>query len=255
MALNFRLFDDMHRYKLTIEYDGTPYVGWQIQDNGLSVQEVLRTALKNLSGEDFVPKGSGRTDAGVHALGQVAHIDLSKEWSVDKIRDGLNYHIRPAPVAVTKAEVVPDDFDARFSAKLRRYRYIIVNRRARLTIDRAYAWLVPRPLDEELMHEAAQSFVGHHDFTTFRSTHCQAKSPLKSIDAVSVYRSGEKIFVECSARSFMHNQVRSMVGSLAEVGMGKWPVTGIQTAIEAKSRSACGPVAPAHGLYFLQIDY
>lgn len=245
----------MYRYKLTIEYDGTPYVGWQIQDNGLSVQEVLSTALKNLTGEDFVPKGSGRTDAGVHALGQVAHIDLSKEWSTDKIRDGFNFHLRPAPVAVTAAELVDDEFDARFSASLRHYKYLIVNRRARLTIDRAYAWLVPRPLDVSLMNEAAQSFVGHHDFTTFRSTHCQAKSPLKSIEAVSVKRDGEKVFMECCARSFMHNQVRSMIGSLAKVGMGKWPVSGIATAIEAKDRAACGPVAPAHGLFFLRVDY
>lgn len=245
----------MFRYKITIEYDGTPYVGWQIQDNGLSVQEVLSTALKNLTGEEFVPKGSGRTDAGVHALGQVAHIDLSKEWNLSKIRDGLNYHLRPAPIAVTKAEVVDDEFDARFSAIRRHYRYVIVNRRARLTIDRAYAWQVPRPLDHELMNEAAQSFVGHHDFTTFRSTHCQAKSPLKTIDTVSVLREGEKVIVECSARSFMHNQVRSMVGSLAEVGMGKWPVSGIQSAIDAKDRAACGPVAPAHGLYFFKVEY
>lgn len=245
----------MFRYKITIEYDGTPYVGWQIQDNGLSVQEVLSTALKNLTREEFVPKGSGRTDAGVHALGQVAHIDLSKEWNLSKIRDGLNYHLRPAPIAVTKAEVVDEEFDARFSAIRRHYRYVIVNRRARLTIDRAYAWQVPRPLDHELMNEAAQSFVGHYDFTTFRSTHCQAKSPLKTIDTVSVLREGEKVIVECSARSFMHNQVRSMVGSLAEVGMGKWPVSGIQSAIDAKDRAACGPVAPAHGLYFLKVEY
>lgn len=245
----------MYRYKLTIEYDGTPYVGWQIQDNGLSVQEVLHKALRNLSGEDFVPKGSGRTDAGVHALGQVAHIDLSKEWSTDKIRDGFNYHIRPEPIAVLKAEPVAQDFDARFSATLRHYRYVIVNRRPRLTLDRHSAWLVPRPLDVTKMHEAAQSFVGHHDFTTFRSTHCQAKSPLKSVDAVSVRREGDKVIVECSARSFMHNQVRSMVGSLAEVGIGKWPIEGISKALEAKSRAACGPVAPAHGLYFLRVDY
>lgn len=245
----------MFRYKITIEYDGTPYVGWQIQDNGLSVQEVLSTAVKNLTGEEFVPKGSGRTDAGVHALGQVAHIDLSKEWNLSKIRDGLNYHLRPAPIAVTKAEVVNDEFDARFSAIRRHYRYVIVNRRARLTIDRAYAWQVPRPLDHELMNEAAQSFVGHHDFTTFRSTHCQAKSPLKTIDTISVLREGEKVIVECSARSFMHNQVRSIVGSLAEVGMGKWPASGIQSAIDAKDRAACGPVAPAHGLYFLKVEY
>lgn len=245
----------MFRYKITIEYDGKPYVGWQIQDNGLSVQEVLSTAVKNLTGEEFVPKGSGRTDAGVHALGQVAHIDLSKEWNLSKIRDGLNYHLRPAPIAITKAELVDEEFDARFSALRRHYRYIIVNRRARLTIDRAYAWQVPRPLDHELMNEAAQSFVGHHDFTTFRSTHCQAKSPLKTIDTVSVLRDGEKVIVECSARSFMHNQVRSMVGSLAEVGMGKWPVSGIQSAIDAKDRAACGPVAPAHGLYFLKVEY
>ena len=245
----------MYRYKLIIEYDGTPYVGWQIQDNGLSVQEVLHKALSKLTGEDFVPKGSGRTDAGVHALGQVAHIDLTKEWSTDKIRDGLNYHIRPEPIAVLKAEPVAQDFDARFSATLRHYRYVIVNRRPRLTLDRHSAWLVPRPLDETRMHEAAQSFVGHHDFTTFRSTHCQAKSPLKSVEAVSVRREGDRVIVECSARSFMHNQVRSMVGSLIEVGRMKWQPRDIALALEAKERRRCGPVAPAGGLYFWKVEY
>ncbi len=245
----------MHRYKLTIEYDGGPYVGWQMQDNGISVQQKLAEALFALTGEQFVPNGSGRTDAGVHALGQVAHIDLEKEWSADKIRDGFNYHLRPEPIAVLAAEPVSSEFDARFSATRRHYRYVIINRRARLTLDRSTAWLVPRPLDVDAMEEAAQSFVGHHDFTTFRSVHCQAKSPLKSIDSAHVIAEGTRIIFETSARSFMHNQVRSMIGSLVEVGIGKWPETGIRDALLAKSRAACGPVAPAHGLYFLKVDY
>lgn len=245
----------MYRYKLTVEYDGGPFVGWQIQDNGVAVQELLGKAVFAMTGEDFLPKGSGRTDAGVHARGQVAHIDLEREWSTDKLRDGMNHHLRPAPIAVLSVEPVDEEFDARFSAKLRHYRYIIVNRRARLTFERDYAWHVPRPLDAEMMNEAAQSFVGRHDFTTFRSVHCQSKSPLKSVASVHVSRDGERVLVDCSARSFMHNQVRSMVGSLAEVGMGKWDVGEVAKALLAKDRSACGPVAPAHALYFMQVDY
>ncbi len=245
----------MNRYKLTIEYDGAPFVGWQVQKNGVSVQGELAAAVTALTGEAFIPKGSGRTDAGVHALGQVAHIDLAREWSVDKIRDGLNHHLKPNPIAVVKAETASADFDARFSALRRHYRYVVVNRRAHLTLERGRVWLVPRKLDVAAMARAAQDFVGHHDFTTFRSVHCQAKSPEKSLDNFSVVASGEQIIFECAARSFMHNQVRSMVGSLVEVGLGKWGVDGIAKALTAKDRAECGPVAPAAGLYFLRVDY
>lgn len=245
----------MPRYKLTIEYDGTPYVGWQMQDNGPSIQGALQAALLKLSGVDFTPHGAGRTDSGVHARGQVAHIDLNAEWSLDKLRDGMNYHLKPVPISVICAEAVSDEFDARFSATARHYEYLIINRRARLTLDAMRAWHVARPLDNELMHLAAQNFVGHHDFTTFRSVHCQAKSPLKSIDKVEVIRSGEVISIFVSARSFMHNQVRSMVGSLVAVGTGKWQADGIKKALLAKDRAACGQVAPAHGLYFTKVDY
>jgi len=245
----------MARFKLIIEYDGTPFVGWQVQKEGLSVQGQLHKALLALSGEDFVPRGSGRTDAGVHARGQVAHIDLEKEWLSDKVRDGLNYHLKPDPIAVLSAEQVDDEFDARFGAVRRHYEYLIVNRRSRLALDATKAWHVGPHLDVAGMQKAGQSFIGHHDFTTFRSVHCQAKSPLKSVDSLSVQQHGEQISISVSARSFMHNQVRSMVGSLVQVGLGKWPVGGIAQALEAKDRAACGPVAPPWGLYFMQVDY
>ncbi len=245
----------MARFKLIIEYDGTPFVGWQVQKEGLSVQGQLHKALLALSGEDFVPRGSGRTDAGVHARGQVAHIDLEKEWLSDKVRDGLNYHLKPDPIAVLSAEQVGDEFDARFGAVMRHYEYLIVNRRSRLALDATKAWHVGPHLDVAGMQKAGQSFIGHHDFTTFRSVHCQAKSPLKSVDSLSVQQHGEQISLSVSARSFMHNQVRSMVGSLVQVGLGKWPVSGIAQALEAKDRAACGPVAPPWGLYFMQVDY
>lgn len=245
----------MPRYKLIIEYDGTPFVGWQVQNNGTSVQGQLEKALFDLSGETFMPRAAGRTDAGVHARGQVAHIELSKDWEADKIRDGLNYHLKPEPIAVLSAKKVSGDFDARFSAKLRHYDYIIINRRARLALEILRGWHVARPLNDAAMHEAAQSFVGHHDFTTFRSVHCQASSPLKSIDRMAVERTDDRLVISVSARSFLHNQVRSMVGSLVEIGLGKWPITGIQDALLAVDRAACGPVAPAHGLYFIRVDY
>jgi len=245
----------MSRFKLTIEYDGRPFVGWQVQKNGVSVQGQLHKAVVALSGVDFVPFGAGRTDAGVHARGQVAHIDLPDKWEVDKVRDGLNYHLKPDPIAVIGCELVDDEFDARFSATMRAYHYKIINRRAKLTLERGMAWHVARPLNEKTMATAAQDFVGVHDFTTFRSTHCQAKTAVKSIDCVQVQRVGDHIYIDVSARSFMHNQVRSMVGSLVEVGLGKWPVSGIRDALLACERTMCGPVAPAHGLYFMSVGY
>jgi tRNA pseudouridine38-40 synthase len=245
----------MPRYKLTIEYDGTPFVGWQIQDNGPSIAGAIADAFGKFAGETPKVSGAGRTDAGVHALGQVAHVDLARDWESDTIRDALNAHLRPQPVAVLKAESVAADFDARFSAKARHYVYRIANRRADLALDRDRMWRVVRPLDAASMHEAAQRLVGHHDFTTFRSTECQAKSPVKTIDRLDVSRAGDEIRCEVSARSFLHNQVRSMVGSLVQVGEGKWNAADLAQALEARDRAACGPVAPACGLYLVRVDY
>jgi tRNA pseudouridine38-40 synthase len=245
----------MPRYKLTLEYDGTPFVGWQLQENGPSVAGALSEAIERFTGERSDVTGAGRTDAGVHALGQVVHVDLEKEWDTDTVRDALNAHLRPQPIAVIAAERAASDFHARFSATARHYRYRIVNRRADLALDRERAWRIAKPLDARAMHEAAQKLVGHHDFTTFRSAECQAKSPLKTLDRLDVAREGEEIRIEASARSFLHHQVRSMVGSLALVGEGRWSADDLAQALAAKDRSACGPVAPAHGLYLVRVDY
>jgi tRNA pseudouridine38-40 synthase len=245
----------MPRYKLTIEYDGTPFVGWQIQDNGPSVQGVIAAAIEAFSGERVPVQGAGRTDAGVHALGQVAHFDLATERDTDTVRDALNAHLRPWPVAVLAAERVSGDFDARRSATQRHYFYRIVNRRPDLTLERGRVWRVTPPLDGVAMHEAAQWLVGLHDFTTFRSAECQAKSPVKTLDQLDVARSGDEIQVFAAARSFLHNQVRSMVGSLVEVGRGKWSADDLFRALESRDRTACGPVAPAEGLYLVSVDY
>ena len=245
----------MPRYKLTIEYDGTPFVGWQVQDNGVSVQGVLADAVLAFAGERAVIGGAGRTDAGVHALGQVAHIDLAKDWPPDTVRDALNAHLRPHPIAVLLAERVADDFDARFSAIKRHYRYRILNRRADLALEAQRAWRVPRPLDAAAMHEAAQRLVGRHDFTTFRSTECQATSPVKTLDRLDVARDGDEVRVTAIARSFLHNQVRSMVGSLVHVGEGKWSADDLASALAARDRTACGQVAPPQGLYLVRVEY
>jgi tRNA pseudouridine38-40 synthase len=245
----------MPRYKLTIEYDGTPFVGWQVQENGPSVAGALADAVERFAGERPVISGAGRTDAGVHAGGQVAHFDLVKEWEPDRVRDALNAHLRPNPISVLAAELVPADFDARFSATKRHYLYRIVNRRADLALDRERAWRVAKPLDAAAMHSAAKRLVGHHDFTTFRSAECQAKSPIKTLDRLDVMRSGEDILVSVEARSFLHHQVRSMVGSLALVGEGKWSSDDLASALAARDRMRCGPVAPACGLYLVQVDY
>jgi tRNA pseudouridine38-40 synthase len=245
----------MARYKLTIEYDGTPFIGWQQQDNGPSVQGVLTEAIAAFAGERITVSGAGRTDTGVHALGQVAHIDLAKEWEVDRVRDAINFHLRPQSVAVLKAELVAPDFDARFSARKRHYVYRIVNRRADLTLDQNRAWRVPRPLDGAAMHAAAQKLIGKHEFTTFRSTECQAKSPEKTLDRLDVTRDGDDLRVEASARSFLQHQVRSMVGSLVHVGEGKWSVADFADVLAARDRSRCGQVAPPHGLYLVRVDY
>jgi len=245
----------MPRYKLVIEYDGTPFVGWQVQDNGPSVEGRIEAAITAFAGEHASVRGAGRTDAGVHALGQVAHVDLTKSWDAATVRDAINAHLRPHPIAVLDAEQVADTFDARFSAVRRHYLYRIVNRRADLAIDRHRAWRVSRPLDAAAMHEAAQRLVGRHDFTTFRAANCQAKSPVKTLDRLDVHSSGEEIRVSASARSFLHHQVRSMVGSLVAVGEGHWNADELARALAARDRSACGPVAPPEGLYLVGVDY
>jgi tRNA pseudouridine38-40 synthase len=245
----------MPRYKLTIEYDGTPFAGWQVQGAGQTVQGVLTDAIAAFIGEQATVQGAGRTDAGVHALAQVAHVDLTREWDCDTVRDALNAHLRPHPIAVLAAERAADDFDARFSARQRHYRYRIVNRRADLALDRNRAWRIPRRLDTEAMHAAAQSLVGRHDFTTFRAAECQAKSPVKTLGRLAVERQGEEVLVHASARSFLHTQVRSMVGSLVLVGLAKWAVADLAAALAARDRSACGQLAPPEGLYLVAVDY
>ena len=245
----------MPRYKLIVEYDGRPFAGWQIQADQLTVQGLLTAAVEALSGDKTLVQGAGRTDAGVHARAQVAHVDLTKEWDTDTVRDALNAHLRPHPIAILAAERAADDFNARSSAIRRHYLYRIVNRRADLTLDAGRAWRVPRPLDAAAMHAAAQHLVGKHDFTTFRSTECQAKSPVKTLDVLKVERGGEDIYVTSVARSFLHNQVRSMVGSLVPVGEGKWSPDDLAKALEARDRAACGPVAPPDGLYLTKVEY
>ncbi len=245
----------MPRYKLTIEYDGTPFVGWQVQDNGPSIAGAIAEAFGKFAGEQPKISGAGRTDAGVHALGQVAHVDLAKEVGTDTIRNALNAHLRPHPVAILNVERVADDFDARFSARARHYLYRVTNRRADLALDRDRTWQIVKALDASAMHNAAQQLVGNHDFTTFRSVECQAKTPVKTLDQLDVTRDGDEIGIRASARSFLHHQVRSMVGSLALVGEGKWTADGLANALAAKNRAACGPVAPACGLYLVRVDY
>jgi tRNA pseudouridine38-40 synthase len=245
----------MPRYKLIIEYDGAPFSGWQIQADQVTMQGVLTAAIEALSGEKTLVQGAGRTDAGVHARAQVAHVDLAKDWDTDTVRDALNAHVRPHPVAILSAERVAGDFNARTSAIKRHYRYRIINRRADLTLDLGKAWRVPRPLDAAAMHAAAQLLTGKHDFTTFRSTECQAASPVKTLDRLDVERNGDELYVIAAARSFLHNQVRSMVGSLVMVGEGKWSADDLARALAARDRTACGQVAPPDGLYLMSVDY
>jgi tRNA pseudouridine38-40 synthase len=245
----------MPRYKLTLEYDGAPFAGWQIQADQRTVQGVLTVAIEALTGERTLVQGAGRTDAGVHARGQVAHVDLSRNWDLDTVRDALNAHLRPHPVAVLSAELVSDNFNSRTSAIRRHYIYRIMNRRPDLALEAGHAWRVPRPLDTDAMHVAAQRLVGKHDFTTFRSTECQAKSPVKTLDVLSVERNGEEVTVTAVARSFLHSQVRSMVGSLEAVGEGKWSADDLSRALAARDRTACGPVAPPDGLYLMRVEY
>lgn len=247
----------MPRYRLLVEYDGTPYVGWQRQDNGQSAQGALEGAVLSLTGETVSIRGAGRTDSGVHALGQVAHVDLQGDWREDKLRNALNAHLRMAGerVSVLHVTAVPDSFDARFSAIRRHYLYRIVNRPSPLTIEAGRAWWVAKVLDASAMHEAAQRLVGHHDFTSFRSVHCQANSPVRTLDRLDVSRSGDLIEIRASAQSFLHNQIRSFAGTLKLAGEGKWTPDDVQAVLEARDRKACGPVAPPEGLYFMQVDY
>ena len=249
----------MTRFKIIVEYDGGGFVGWQRQDNGPSVQAALEEAVFRFCGERVLVEGAGRTDAGVHALGQAAHFDLDKdldkETGADTVMKAVNFHLKPAPVAVLSAEEVAADFHARFSAIRRAYLYRIVNRRAPLALERGRAWFVPQPLDAVAMHDAAQLLVGHHDFTSFRASECQAKSPVKTLDVLSVQRRGELIEVRAEARSFLHHQVRNFVGSLKLVGEGKWSAADLKAALEARDRAAAGPTAPPAGLYLTEVGY
>ncbi len=245
----------MPRYRITVEYDGSPFVGWQRQENGPSVQQALEEAISAMTGESVRVQGAGRTDAGVHALGQVAHFDLHRAFPPHRLREGLNYHLRPAPIVILAAEEVTTDFHARFSATRRHYLYRILNRRAPPALERNRVWHVPVPLDAGIMHEAAQVLVGRHDFTTFRASQCQADSPVRTLDFIDVERQGDEIRIRTHARSFLHNQVRSIVGSLKLVGEGKWTAGDLRRALEACDRTACGPVAPPYGLYLVCVDY
>jgi tRNA pseudouridine38-40 synthase len=245
----------MPRYRLTIEYDGGPFVGFQRQTNGPSIQASLERAIEKFCGEAVTVTGAGRTDTGVHAEGQVVHFDLTADKSANEVRNAVNHHLKPDPVAVLDAAVADSAFHARFDAIGRAYRFRIVNRRAPLTFDRGLAWQVPVPLDADAMHAGAQRLVGRHDFTTFRSVHCQAQSPLKTLDRLDVMRHGDEIIVIAEARSFLHHQVRSMVGTLKLVGEGRWTPGDVTAALEARDRQRLGLNAPPDGLYLTKVIY
>ena len=245
----------MPRYKLTIEYDGTGLVGWQRQANGLSVQHALETAIFHFCGENVTVHGAGRTDAGVHALAQTAHVDLARVATPEVLRSAVNYHLRPAKIAVLAAEPVPASFDARLSATGRVYLYRILNRRAPPALERARVWHVTPPLDLEAMRAGARHLVGYHDFSTFRDSLCQARSPLKTLDALEVCRAADEIHITARARSFLHHQVRNMVGTLKLVGLGRWHPDDVARALTARDRRAGGPTAPPEGLYLVEIRY
>lgn len=245
----------MTRFRLTVEYDGRPFMGWQRQPHGPSVQAALEDAAKAITGEDIILHAAGRTDAGVHAEAMAAHLDVEKALTAFRLMEGINAKLRPYPVAILDCVEVADDWHARFSCIGRRYLYRIVNRRAPLALDKGRAWRVTQPLDSDAMHDAAQLLVGHHDFTTFRSIHCQSASPVKTLDSLDVRRFGEEIEIAASARSFLHHQVRSMVGCLMMVGRGQWSAADLKAALEAKDRTALGFNAPPDGLYFIEARY
>jgi tRNA pseudouridine38-40 synthase len=243
------------RFRLTVEFDGRPFMGWQRQAHGPSVQQAIAEAVRAITGEQAVLHAAGRTDAGVHGLAMAAHVDIERPITPFRLRDALNAKLRPWPVAILEAAEVAPDWHARFSCLGRDYRYLIVNRRAPLTLEAGLAWRVAVPLDSDAMHEAAQALVGRHDFTTFRSAHCQSQSPVKTLDRLAVRRFGDRIEIEAAARSFLHHQVRSMVGCLELVGRGKWTKADLEAALEAKDRAALGFNAPPDGLYFVAARY
>lgn len=245
----------MTRFALTIEFDGTPFQGLQRQKHGPSVQQSIEEALHRVTGENVVLHSAGRTDTGVHALGMRSHVDIEKQIEPFRLSEALNAHLRPDPIAILACEVVPDDWHARFSCIGRRYVYRIANRRAPLTLARDRAWQVAQELDHEAMHRAAQALVGQHDFTTFRSVHCQAKDPVKTLDRLDVERNGDEILIHAAARSFLHHQVRSMVGCLKLVGAGSWSEDRLAAALAAKDRCELGLNAPPQGLYFVEATY
>jgi tRNA pseudouridine38-40 synthase len=245
----------MQRYKITVEYDGRPFFGWQRQDGQPTVQQALEDAAAMLDGAPVLVQGAGRTDRGVHATGQVAHFDLQKPRPIRKIADAFNFHLRPQPVAVLAAEEVDPDWSARFNATLRAYRYVIINRRADLTVDKGLAWRVPYKLDAAAMDGAAKALIGQHDFSTFRDAECQARHPVRTLDKIDVARYGDGLEVTVEAKSFLHRQVRSIVGSLVEVGRGARGEDWIAEILEARDRAACGPVAPADGLFLERVAY
>ena len=245
----------MPRYRLTLEYDGSAYNGYQAQAGLPSVQEAVETAVFAFSGERVRLQAAGRTDTGVHATGQVVHVDLEKDWPERTVANALNAHLIEEAVVVRDASLAPEGWHARFSATKRRYLSRILNRWAPPALERGRVWHVKKPLDAEAMHEAAQVLVGHHDFTTFRDLACQSKSPIKTLDEARVWREGDEVLLSFVSRSFLHRQVRSMTGTLAEVGVGRWSRDDVQAALDARDRRACGPVAPAHGLYLVGVDY
>jgi tRNA pseudouridine38-40 synthase len=245
----------MPRYRLLVEYDGRPYRGFQAQEHLPSIQGAIEKAVLGFSGQKIRLIGAGRTDTGVHATGQVIHMDLEQDWRPAVVRDALNAYLMPQPISILEAEKVADDFHARFSATGRRYLYRILNRRSPPAVDQGRVWHVRRPIDVEAMNEAAQVLVGHHDFTTFRDMQCQSRSPLKTLDVARVWREGQEVHLVFEARSFRHRQVRSMAGSLCQVGIGRWTAADIKTLLEARDRQACGPVAPADGLYLTGVGY
>ena len=245
----------MTRFRLRVEYDGAPFMGWQRQAHGASVQQAIEEAAEAITGQPATVHAAGRTDAGVHALAMAAHVDIERPIAPFRLMEGLNARLRPLPIAILEARPVAEDWHARFSCTGRRYLYRIANRRAPLALAAGRAWQVAVPLDSEAMDEAAQGLVGLHDFTTFRSAHCQSESPVKTLDRLDVRRQGEEILIEAAARSFLHHQVRSMVGCLQLVGRAKWSAADLRAALEARDRSALGLNAPPHGLYFVEALY
>lgn len=245
----------MTRFALTLEFDGTPFMGLQRQAHGPSVQQAVEEAVERVTGEPAIMHAAGRTDAGVHALGMRAHVQVAKPIAAFRLMEALNYHLRPDPIAVLNCVAKPDDWHARFSCTGREYLYRIANRRAPLTLDANRAWLIQQPLDADAMHRAAQALVGRHDFTTFRSVHCQARDPVKTLDLLAVERVGQEVHIRAAARSFLHHQVRSMVGCLALVGLGRWREEQVTDALHARERAALGLNAPSAGLYFVRALY